>query len=350
MYNLLVGIGMHMVGPPSRESVRVVVVGLLAMTAVAAGAAAISAGVDAVPSSDDRGTDGGEPIADGALSSDEPERPEQHENPGPPVDPGPPRDPIEPKTCIQPLASWYGTAVYFGAFVALVGWTKRRYSLGASFFGLYAFAPPTFVTYFLATDCPVTGGPGIGDGPTPSGPSGPEFTDPLVTLVDVPPEAVLGALGVVLVGIAAVLLRASGDQSVAAVDRTASASDDGDPITPRDIGLAAGRAADRLEGQDAAVDNEVYRAWWELTGLCSVPDPDTATPREFADAAVAVGLDEAEVGELTRLFEDVRYGEADADRREERAISAFRSLEAAYAGDDSGVDPSPGGEQPNSKR
>ncbi|MFC7194535.1 hypothetical protein ACFQL4_07505 [Halosimplex aquaticum] len=41
---------------------------------------------------------------------------------------------------------------------------KRRYSLGATFFGLYALAPPAFLAYFLSTDCPSVNGPGIGPG------------------------------------------------------------------------------------------------------------------------------------------------------------------------------------------
>lgn len=103
-----------------------------------------------------------------------------------------------------------------------------------------------------------------------------------------------------------------------------------------------------------------------MTSLLAVPDPDTATPGEFADAAVAAGLDEADVTELTRLFEDVRYGERDAAAepigdsgaadsdgtatREERAVSVFRAIEAAYPGADSRDDPSASGQRSNSER
>lgn len=353
----------------STGSVRVVAVGLVAIAAIASGAAAISAGVDAAPSapSDDAAADIGTPVGDSGLPPDGPADPDDPRTPG---DPEPPRDPIDPQTCIQPLASWYGGVIYFGAFLAVVGWMTRRYSLGASFFGLYALAPPTLVTYVLATDCPTTGGPGLGDDPTPSGPNGPEFTDPVVTFAAVPPEAVLGAVGLVLVGTAAVLIRASGDQTVSEVDQTAAASDEGDLLTARDLALAAGRAADRLEAQDAAVENEVYRAWWDLTSRLSVAEPDTATPGEFADAAVAAGLDERDVAELTRLFEEVRYGERDAGAppgvdpstegsdeaatREERAISVFRSIEATDVGEDpttdSGSGPTPADSQSSPER
>lgn len=349
----------------STGSIRVVAVGLVAMAAIALGAAAISAGVDAGPSasSADAVVDTGTPVGDAGLP---PEGPDDTEDPPAQVDPGPPRDPIDPETCIQPLASWYGGLIYFGALVAIVGWTKRRYSVGASFFGLYALAPPTFVTYVLATDCPTTGGPGLGPGPTPTGPDGPELPDPLVTTVDVPLAAMLGAFGLVFLGAVAVLMRVSGDQTVSRVDTGATASEEVDPLTARDLALAAGRAADRLASNEAAVENEVYRAWWEMTSGLSVADPETTTPAEFAAAAVAAGLDEADVAELTRLFEDVRYGEraatadprTDADTggsdgaatREEPAVSVLRSIEAASDGEESSEDPSPNGSGSNSQR
>lgn len=97
------------------------------------------------------------------------------------------------------------------------------------------------------------------------------------------------------------------------------------------VGRAAGRAADRLE-RAAAVDNEVYRAWLEMTDLLEVDDPDTRTPGEFAAAAVEAGLGRGDVDELTRLFEDVRYGDRVASAAyERRAIGVFRRIEARYA-------------------
>lgn len=101
------------------------------------------------------------------------------------------------------------------------------------------------------------------------------------------------------------------------------------------VGAAAGRAADRLE-REARVDNEVYRAWREMTALLDVPDPDTSTPGEFATAAVEAGMSRDEVSELTRLFEDVRYGDAEPSAdRERRAIDVFRRIERRYAEDES---------------
>ncbi|WP_459192160.1 DUF4129 domain-containing protein [Halosimplex sp. J119] len=313
----------------SRPSLRVVVVGLVAMAAVAVGAATIASAVDpgapaVQPGTEESpGTDGGGNVAPSTPS-------DPGKGPVMPGDPRPPRDPIEAGWCVQPLSAWYGGVLYFGAFAAALVAIKRRYSLGATFFGLYALAPPAFLTYFLSTDCPTYGGPGVGPGPVLPGTGGDGgLTEPLIHAVNVPPEAVLGVFGVVLVGTAAVLLRASGGETVTDVSRETTA-DEGDPVDPRDLAIAAGHAADRLEARNADVDNEVYRAWWEMTSLLDVDNPDSATPGEFAEAAIAAGLSEADVTELTRLFEEVRYGERDAESREELAVSVFRSVEDSY--------------------
>lgn len=101
------------------------------------------------------------------------------------------------------------------------------------------------------------------------------------------------------------------------------------------VGEAAGRAADRLE-QETDIDNEVYRAWGEMTELLDMPNPETSTPGDFATVAVEAGMGEDDVRELTRLFEDVRYGNVEPSaEREERAIEIFRRIEARYAEDES---------------
>ena len=101
------------------------------------------------------------------------------------------------------------------------------------------------------------------------------------------------------------------------------------------VGEAAGRAADRLE-QDTTVENEVYRAWREMTDLLEIPNPETSTPEEFATAAVEAGMGRDDVHELTRLFEDVRYGNsAPSTEREQRAIGIFRRIEDRYTEDES---------------
>lgn len=139
------------------------------------------------------------------------------------------------------------------------------------------------------------------------------------------------ALAVLLVavvaGAALVILRASGDATVA----TGGAPAEEAPAAAA-VGRAAGRAAARIEAAGTAVDNEVYRAWREMTGHLDVANPEAATPAEFADAAVAAGMDREDVAELTALFEEVRYGDAPpTEAREGRALAALRRIEAAYA-------------------
>ncbi len=115
----------------------------------------------------------------------------------------------------------------------------------------------------------------------------------------------------------------------------AGSGEDAGPDTKRAdaVGAAAGRAADRLaSGTD--VENEVFRAWRDMTALLDVTNPETSTPGEFAQAAVASGIDEADVETLTRLFEDVRYGETAATSTyEDQALETFRRIEARYGGD-----------------
>lgn len=143
------------------------------------------------------------------------------------------------------------------------------------------------------------------------------------------PTPLLVALFVLVLGVTAfVLLRATGDD--VEPDRERSAPADTTPDLHA-VGRAAGDAADRIEaGTD--VDNEVYRAWRELTGLLDVDNPATTTPAEFADAARDAGMRDEDVTALTDVFREVRYGGADpaSDDREARAVAALRAIEDAY--------------------
>jgi len=125
------------------------------------------------------------------------------------------------------------------------------------------------------------------------------------------------------------------EASLMADDETAGASrsDDPDPETPDPdlaaVAQTAGEAAARIESADG--DNEVYRAWREMTEALDVDRPASATPAEFATAAVAAGVAEEPVAELTEVFEQVRYGGADpTDERERRAAAALRQIEATH--------------------
>lgn len=99
------------------------------------------------------------------------------------------------------------------------------------------------------------------------------------------------------------------------------------------LGEIAGRAADRIEADtdQTAADNEIYRAWEEMTTRLDIEREATTTPREFETRAVEAGLAPDDVRELTALFETVRYGgEAVTDDRERRAVTVLRRIESRY--------------------
>lgn len=142
--------------------------------------------------------------------------------------------------------------------------------------------------------------------------------------------ALIIILGTALVVAVVLLFRSTGDQTEPA-DEPVEADVDEDSMMA--IGEAAGEAADRIEAS-AEADNEIYRAWREMTTYLDVPNPESSTPTEFADAAIEIGMDRDDVTELTDLFAAVRYGTtAPTEDREARAVVALRGIQATYAGD-----------------
>jgi membrane protein implicated in regulation of membrane protease activity len=148
-----------------------------------------------------------------------------------------------------------------------------------------------------------------------------------------PLAPLFGFLVVVLFGIALVMrqFRPGSDDDV---DEDGAES----PEETAAMGAIAGRAADRIEdgpeddGSDT--DNEVYRAWEEMTTQLDIESGEATTPREFERRAVAAGMSPDDVRELTDLFETVRYGgEAATADRERRAVSVLRRIESTYGGD-----------------
>ena len=135
----------------------------------------------------------------------------------------------------------------------------------------------------------------------------------------------------VIASVAALLLAGGDDQA----DRGEGDGTDEPAEEPPDlaaVGRTAGEAADRIESSDA--DNEVYRAWRDMTDVLDVDRPASSTPAEFATAAVDAGVAEEPVTALTEVFERVRYGGEDAtDDRERRAIEALRRIEERHGGD-----------------
>jgi hypothetical protein len=153
----------------------------------------------------------------------------------------------------------------------------------------------------------------------------PGGSDAAVPAAD-PPTVLAVVFVLALVGAGLVLVRATGDDEFtpepAPAPETAPSAEA--------VGRVAGAAADRI-ARGAVADNEVYRAWREMTDHLDVSNPQSSTPTEFADAAIAAGLAPEDVTALTDLFEAVRYGDAEVtEEREERAVEALRNIETGY--------------------
>jgi hypothetical protein len=201
---------------------------------------------------------------------------------------------------------------------------------------------PGFFVYLLLTSCNSRPPGELLDMPSSGNPSqeggglmgGGEALAPPSLLSQFLLVAVFGLLAVVAV----LVLTGDHDQTVADGADGEGEDEAADPADVAAVGEAAGRAADRIEETDdgESFENEVYRAWAEMTDSLTVDHPESSTPGEFAAAAVEAGMDREDVERLTRLFADVRYGGAEATAgREQAAVETLRRIEAAYAEDDS---------------
>ncbi|MFB6153160.1 MAG: DUF4129 domain-containing protein [Halodesulfurarchaeum sp.] len=235
-------------------------------------------------------------------------------------------------------------AFIVGSLVALIaiGYIVYRRRDAFSVVGAYGLIlSPGILIYLMLTDCgdPVRrettsvplpaynisalikgggGGGGSGGGAVPS-------TNPAFLVV-------VGLLALVVV---LVLVRSTG-HDVPAEPTEESGQESSRTLTQ--LGAAAGRAAARIEGR-AVVENEVYRAWVEMTDHLDVSRPENLTPGEFAEAAREAGMESALVEDLTDLFREVRYGEAEpTGDREKRAVEILREIETTYAGDQDGTE------------
>lgn len=184
------------------------------------------------------------------------------------------------------------------------------------------------VTMELVREFPSFGGGVLGEG-SGGGISLPGVTDS--TTNPPVPEVLVLAIGVIA-AVTVVTWWMTGDRDLPGSSETKTPEATPSPETDvAAVGRAAGRAADRLETGDE-FENDVYRAWAEMTTELEVDHPRSSTPAEFATAAIEAGMNRSDVDRLTELFEEVRYGGFDPTaEREREAIETLRRIEDAYA-------------------
>ncbi|RBI61028.1 DUF4129 domain-containing protein [halophilic archaeon] len=242
--------------------------------------------------------------------------------------------------CFPVLNTLPAVLAILGGFVALVGFAYRRRGWLGALAVVGPVGVPTLFLHALLSACstspfdrPGSLLPNGSNGTSlPSGGTG-GMGDGGATTVT-PSTVLLLVLGVALVGALALLVRTSSGNEL---DEPEAETPPDDPDVAA-VGRAAGDAADRIES-NASVENEVYRAWREMTEHLDVAAPQSSTPREFATAAVEAGMDRSDVDELTNVFEVVRYGgESPTGERERRAVEALRRIEREYADADSDGD------------
>lgn len=249
--------------------------------------------------------------------------------------------PVPRGTCVPTLVTWQFKLGVLLAVAVVALLLARRYSwlVPVAVFGV--LLAPALVAYALLTDC---GARSSLAGSPPVKP--PNLSSPLpfsgngsggggaASAATSPPALALVVIAAVVV-LVLVALYATGDSDEAEPEEPDAEADE---ETLADVGRAAGAAADRIDDVEGDVENEVYRAWREMTDLLDVPNPASSTPGEFAAAAREAGMDAEHVDALTDVFRDVRYGGREADAaRERRARDALRAIEDAY-GADAGAD------------
>jgi len=157
---------------------------------------------------------------------------------------------------------------------------------GASFLGMYAIAPVALTAYFFTTDCTSALGGGNEQSGVVEGIG--DAAGQGVVSTDVSPAVVVGVFAVALVATAVVLYRCVGrpdgrDGRGRRGGGTRPAGRQGPGSRPRPT------RADRLEERNADVDNEVYAAWRDMTALLRVSKPESphraSSPRRLSKRA-----------------------------------------------------------------
>jgi hypothetical protein len=225
---------------------------------------------------------------------------------------------------------------FFVLFVVALYEFYRRYGLRgvAGMLAISVVAALLILFVDFSGLVPDLGGNATGpspDQPAPPGGGGGGASGESAEGVSVPvPTAMLALAFAGLLVVAIVVARSGSDASATPSDPPTESRPENEEV--RAVGDAAGRAADDIAA-DADAENAVYRAWQEMAAALDVPNPESSTPQEFADAAVAAGMAEGDVAELTGLFEEVRYGGADPETRADRAEAALRRIESTYGGE-----------------
>jgi hypothetical protein len=230
-------------------------------------------------------------------------------------------------------------AVVVAAILTFFGLYRWRDEFVAIAGTLIVFGPITLLLLVLAQceveqpepDTPNASVPnGSGGGGTAGGAAGGSgVPDPSL------PILALAALAVV-VALVVVAYYLTGDDTGETEPEGSEADDEEeDPAVDADdvaeVGRLAGEAADRIESADD-FENQVFRAWLEMTRPLNLDHPRSSTPAEFAAAARGAGMSGEHVDRLTELFDQVRYGGREATaEREREAVSLLRSIESEYA-------------------
>ncbi|WP_138006941.1 DUF4129 domain-containing protein [Halalkalirubrum salinum] len=318
-----------------RTSLATLVVALLAVAALAIGAATVDT---TVPVGDDgsTGSSSGSLFGGGPESTEESTDEQQEPSFAPPV--GCVESLLEPRAIAIVLLVWFviGGLAYletrslFAAGVVMLAIGL----LAGPFYAMLAICGDPFELSISLGNSASGGGVGGlfgGEGESGDGQNGEATTVPL-------PTAVFGLVLVVALVLSVFLFAVGGREPTGDLASDATATDDDEATTEEiaSIGEHAGEAADRIEAT-GAVENEVYHAWAEMARSLDVPSPETSTPAAFAAAAVDAGMDPADVEALTAVFEAVRYGGAAVTpEREQRAVAALRRIEQTYAEDTDG--------------
>lgn len=231
------------------------------------------------------------------------------------------------------LAVLWGSAIVAGIYLLVVLWKSTLRELLAALVRVLgrvvAIAAVTGLLMgllFLIAGLFGSGGGGLGGSSVEAG-MGMAGDSPTTTTRTLPAVALLAGAGLLIVG---ALLFDGGDDSdgpAAATLGTQSSEAERDwPVGT----FAADGAVD-----DPGAANEVYRTWTAFRDRVG-PRGAAESPEELQRRALAAGYDERAVGELTSLFNAVRYGDAGATPERERRA---RELDAALSGEGASDDP-----------